>query len=118
MILKGAWQSFLLRIRSEFAVSDYSIYNGDGVQMLHSTGRQLPNITLERYLSFEKTVVESDRTECRMITRFLVDSTVYLLALYSADPNGFSENETEYILHDISALQEKLRHENGKEDEN
>ncbi|MBR3043982.1 MAG: hypothetical protein IKQ91_01705 [Oscillospiraceae bacterium] len=117
MNLKGAWQSFLLRIRSEFAVSDYCIYTGDGVQMLHSTGRQLQNITLERYLSFERTVVESDLTECRLITRFLIGSTVYLLVLYSADPNGFSENETDYILQDISALQEQLRHESGKEDE-
>lgn len=117
MNLDGAWKPFLLRIKSEFAVSDYCIFTGDGAQMMYFAGRDIDNIILERYLSFETTVVEVDQTECRLITRFIVGDTVYLIVLYSADPNGFSENETDYILQDISALQEQLRHENGKEDE-
>ena len=114
MKVGNEWKVFFRRLRSEFAVSDCSVYAGDGCEMERIDGKELPNELLEQYLSYETTMIITEKTGCRMITRFPVFGTVYLLVLFTQDMNGLSENETSYILRDLHTLQERLRHQ-GKE---
>lgn len=106
------WQIFLRRIQAEFAIQKYSIYAGDGVKMKHRHGTELQELMLERYLSYETTVILTDQQETVLVTRFRADGVLYLVALYTSE-NGLTENETEYIMNDLHQLCKKLN--GGKE---
>ncbi len=100
------WQSFLRRILAEFSIQKYSVYDGNGSDMKLYCGVSLPELLIERYLSFRCTMVSEESDGNRLITQVWVQNTVYLLVLYSKD--ALSENDVCYILNDIVQLQKQL----------
>lgn len=100
------WQSFIKRILAEFSVQKYSVYSGNGTEMKLDFGIALPEILLERYLSFRCTMVSEEADGNRLITQLWIQDTVYLLVLYSKEK--LSETDVCYILNDVSQLQKML----------
>lgn len=106
------WKAFLRRLMTEFSVRKYSIYYGSENGLEMHLGIPVPEILIERYLSYRCTMITTELDGYRLITQIWVHDRVYLLVLYSDE--NFSDTDICYILNDVAALQKELQ-ASGKE---
>lgn len=107
MTQSDKWKKFLRRLMTEFSVRKYSIYYGNENGMELHLGIPVPEILIERYLSYRCTMITAEHDGYRLITQLWVHDRVYLLVLYSDE--YFSDTDICYILNDVAALQKELQ---------
>ena len=89
----------------EFAINGISVYkNGQYIY-----GKELDEAFVENCLSLYCTSVFKSASGCTLVTQLhFNDSTIYIIALSSADPDTFDGKEAEYIVSDIKKIRERL----------
>ena len=88
----------------EFAINGISVYK-DGQ---HIYGKELDEAYIEKCLSLFCTSVFKSASGCTLVTQLHHNSSVYIIALSSADPDTFNGKEAEFIITDIKKLSGRL----------
>lgn len=99
------FEQFSKAAELEFAINSISVYkNGQYIY-----GKELDEAFIEKCLSLYCTSVFKSASGCTLVTQLHYnDSTIYIIALSSADPDTFNGKEAEFIIADIKKLSGRL----------
>ncbi|MEG0614207.1 MAG: hypothetical protein RR540_00510 [Oscillospiraceae bacterium] len=114
------FKEFLIRVKSEFNISDFSVYTYNQTQsnnIYQLVGENCgTDVILVKYYSFPTTTVivnpiglnEAKEYKSRLISRFIIGDTNYMICLSSFAMEAFKDGE-KYIIDLINHTKRKVR---------